>query len=236
MEIFLIIIFSFIAATISGVAGFGGGLVLLPILTLFISPKIAIPILTIAQLFGNGSRVYFSYREIRWKMVLLFVSGAIPTAIIGSSLVVSFDIRILEVWIGIFLIAFVIYKRFVKKTFEINQYYLIVGGAFTGFISGLIGSAGPLGAAFFLAMRLPPLSYISSEALSALLIHITKIFIYQKYDLLTSKLMLTGLIAGIAMIAGSYCGKLILNKTPTLKIDLIIQVLMVLSALQLILK
>jgi len=63
-EIFIILILSFLAATISGVAGFGGGLILLPFLTYFVSPKVAIPMLTIAQLFGNGSRVFFSYREL----------------------------------------------------------------------------------------------------------------------------------------------------------------------------
>ncbi len=34
MEIAILVVLSFIAATISGVSGFGGGLILLPLLTL----------------------------------------------------------------------------------------------------------------------------------------------------------------------------------------------------------
>lgn len=40
-----------------------------------------------------------------------------------------------------------------------NPLLLIVGGGFVGFLSGLLGSAGPLGAAIFLSLGLPPVAY-----------------------------------------------------------------------------
>lgn len=232
METIPIILVSFIAATISGVAGFGGGLILLPLLTWFISPKLAIPLLAIAQLFGNGSRVFFNYKAWRWKPVLYFLVGAIPFTIVGSRLLVGIDTEMVKTFIGVFLILVVIYKRFIKSDFRLKLSWLIPGGAVTGFLSGLIGSAGPLGAAFFLSLKLPPLSYISSEASTALVMHLIKIFIYGKYELLDFNSLVIGIIAGLAMVGGSYAGKMILIKIPRVKIGVFIEILLVISALQ----
>lgn len=58
MEFILIFLISFLAATISGATGFVGGLLLLPVLTNIVGIKAVVPILTIAQIFGNVSRVH----------------------------------------------------------------------------------------------------------------------------------------------------------------------------------
>lgn len=233
-QIIVILILSLLAATISGVAGFGGGLILLPLLTYFVPLNVAVPLLTVAQLFGNGSRVYFSYKELRWRPVILFLLGAIPFAVLGSRLMVNIDSSLLKICIGIFLVLVVIYKRCNKKDFGLNRYWLIPGGAITGFVSGLIGSAGPVGAVFFLGLKLPPLSYISSEAFTALSMHLTKIFVYGKYELLNIDTFVTGTLAGFAMVGGSYLGKRIITKISTKRVDFIIEILLLVSAVQLI--
>ena len=58
-----LLIASWLAATISGAAGFGGALLLLPVLTYTVGAKAAVPIL--AQLLGNVSRAGLGWREIR---------------------------------------------------------------------------------------------------------------------------------------------------------------------------
>src|SRR5207244_11807887 len=54
---------AFLASTLAAVAGFGGAAVLLPALVAVFGVRDAIPILTVAQLFGNGSRVWFNCIE-----------------------------------------------------------------------------------------------------------------------------------------------------------------------------
>lgn len=51
---------------LAAVTGFGGTAVLLLILMLVFGVPEAIPILTVAQLIGNGSRVCFNRRELNW--------------------------------------------------------------------------------------------------------------------------------------------------------------------------
>jgi len=43
----------------------------------------------------------------------------------------------------------------------------------------MVGSAGPLGAAAFLSLNLSPTSYVASEAVTAVVMHLTKVMIYQ---------------------------------------------------------
>ncbi|MBI1995553.1 MAG: hypothetical protein HYS66_03680 [Deltaproteobacteria bacterium] len=52
---------AFKASTSAAVAGFGGAAVLLPALVLVFGVRDAIPILTVAQLIGNLSRVWFNH-------------------------------------------------------------------------------------------------------------------------------------------------------------------------------
>jgi uncharacterized protein len=58
-----------LAAKISGIAGMGGALLLLPVLTHFTGIKAAIPVLAIAQLFAKASRVWFGRKELRWQPI-----------------------------------------------------------------------------------------------------------------------------------------------------------------------
>ena len=81
---------------------------------------------------------------------------------------------------------------------------MIIGGAATGLLSGLAGSGGPVGAAAFLTLGLPPVAYIASEATTATAMHILKTVIYSKLVGLDLLALLTGLAMGAAMIAGTF--------------------------------
>lgn len=142
----LIILFTggFFAAAISGAAGFGGALLLLPLLIKMFGIVIAVPVLTIAQLIGNISRIYFGYREIEWCSVKLFLIGAIPMSIIGAMSFVSIPKEIVSKLIGLALILFVILKHYKIVEFSSNQKVMVLGGGIVGLLSGLVGSAGPI--------------------------------------------------------------------------------------------
>lgn len=179
LALLITVIVSFIASLISGIAGFGGALFLLPIICLFVDIKIAVPILTIGQIFGNASRVYFGRKELAWKPIGYFLISAVPMTVIGSYLFSIFDARIIKTIVGLLLLVLLVYRHVKKKEYYIKNTGVIIGGGFTGFISGIAGSAGPLGAAIFLGLRLSPSAYIASEAVTALSMHILK-FSYTK--------------------------------------------------------
>src|SRR5437660_10211575 len=80
----LILLVAFAASLLAGVTGFGGAAVLLPALVAAFGVREAIPILTVAQLIGNGSRVWFNRRELDWRVVGWFAVGGVPMALLGG--------------------------------------------------------------------------------------------------------------------------------------------------------
>lgn len=204
MTYFILILSSFIAALISGAAGFGGSLLLLPIVTACVGTQAAIPILTLSQLIGNIARMATGFKQIKWDAVGWFCLTALPLSALGAFGFSVLPKDIVTRCVGGALILLVIFKM--KKIFILkgNKKTLLIGGAITGGLSGLAGSGGPIGAAVFLSLGLPPVAYIASEAATATAMHILKTIIYSKLTSLTCELLLTGLIMGVAMIAGTF--------------------------------
>lgn len=223
---------SFLAAAISGAAGFGGALLLLPLLTKTIGTEMAVPVLTIGQLIGNLSRAFLGFKEIKWKPVIVFISGAIPMSVVGAYSFVSVSKDIVTRGIGLTIIIFVILKYFKILKFQSNNKTMFIGGAIVGLISGLVGSAGPIGAALFLSLNLSPISYIASEAITAIAMHLTKTIVYQKYLEIGLKAIEIGLFMGIAMISGTWAGKKIIDKMPEHIFIKFVGILLVLVGLQ----
>jgi uncharacterized membrane protein YfcA len=205
MEMYAVLILSsFIAALISGAAGFGGALLLLPVLTLYAGAELAVPVLTIAQLIGNLSRMVFGLNEIEWKKVFLFSITSVPLSALGAFGFSIASKNSVTRGIGAILILFTVLKYFRILKFKPNDKTLVLGGAVTGLLSGLAGSAGPIGAAVFLSFGLPPIAYIASEAATATAMHITKILVYGKLVNLPPNTVNLGLLMGLAMIFGTY--------------------------------
>lgn len=58
---------------------------------------------------------------------------------------------------------------------------MFIGGMVAGLISGLVGSAAPIGATLFLSLNLTPVAYIASYAVTSIAMHISKTIVYEKY-------------------------------------------------------
>ena len=152
IKILLILSGSFLAAFISGAAGFGGALLLLPVLSWSIGPAMAVPVLTLAQLIGNLSRVYVGFKEISWKPVVIFIATAVPLSIIGALFFVSLPKTLIMRVIGACIVVFAALKYFKILKLHSGTKTLLIDGSITGLLSGLVGSAGPIGAAVFLSL------------------------------------------------------------------------------------
>lgn len=210
--IYVILLFaSFAAAFISGAAGFGGALLLLPVVTASVGVEVAVPVLTIAQLIGNLSRMAFGWKQIAWKPVALFCSTALPLSALGAFGFSVLPKDIVTRFIGAALIALVLFKVIRKVEIKSGNKTMLIGGAVTGLLSGLAGSAGPIGAAVFLSLGLPPVAYVASEATTATAMHILKTVIYSRLIDVNFFALLIGLAMGVAMIVGTYAANKIIK-------------------------
>lgn len=205
---------AFATAAISGVAGFGGALLLLPLLVAKIGVTQAVPLLTVAQFIGNLSRAGFGFSKICWKPVGLFLLGAIPFSIAGACSFVRLPNELVVRSIGAAILLFVALQYYSLLKIGNGRALLIGGGSVVGFVSGLVGSAGPLGAAVFLSLGLPPTAYIASEAVTALAMHGTKALVYRHYIELGREFWLLAVLMGIAMVIGTWLAKRVVENIP----------------------
>ncbi|MDR5729222.1 MAG: sulfite exporter TauE/SafE family protein [Terriglobia bacterium] len=209
----VVLVVSFIAATLAAVTGFGGAAVLLPVLVWTFGVRDAIPILTVAQLIGNGSRVWFNRRELNLRVVAWFALGGVPMALLGGLLFARAPLVALTRILGVFLLLIVIWRHARPKTVWRPSLPAFAGiGAGASFLSALLGSVGPLMAPFFLAYGLVKGAYIGTEALSTVVMHITKLIAYRDAAILPMHSVLVGLMLGPIMVLGSFVGKRILDR------------------------
>ncbi|HEY3303702.1 MAG TPA: sulfite exporter TauE/SafE family protein [Candidatus Binatia bacterium] len=206
---------AFVASVLAAVAGFGGAAILLPILVPIFGVRDAIPILTVAQLVGNLSRVWFNRRELDLPVVGWFAAGGVPAALAGGFLFASAPLSFLTRLLGVFLIAVVIYRHSGKRPagrLPLRAFPFI--GAVFSFLSALLGSVGPIMIPFFLAYGLVKGALIGTEALATVVMHVTKLVAYGSAAVLTTAGLVAGLAVGSIMIVGSFAGKKLLDRLP----------------------
>ena len=221
-----------IASTLAAVTGFGGAAVLLPVLVVAFGVRDAVPILTVAQLIGNGSRVWFNRRELDYRVVAWFALGGVPLALLGGVVFARAPLSSLTRLLGLFLLLVVAWRRLRPKTTirpPLRAFALIGAGA--SFLSALLGSVGPLMAPFFLAYGLVKGAYIGTEALSTVVMHVTKLVAYRGAAVLPASSILTGLAIGPIMILGSWTGKRIVDRLPERVFVLVIEATMTAAGL-----
>ncbi|MGI3224595.1 sulfite exporter TauE/SafE family protein [Streptomyces sp. GTA36] len=206
---------AFALALVSAVAGFGGGVLLLPVFTALFGLRVAIPVLTLAQIASNASnasRTVLNRRDLQWPLIGRFALGAIPLAVGGALLLAHVPLAPLKRLLGAFLIAVVIWRRRNPHPKPPSDATFTAVGAISGLGSALLGSVGPMTAPFFLARGLTHGAYIGTEAAGALTLHLTKTAAYGAGDLLSVRVLLLGAALTPATLAGAWAGKRIVQR------------------------
>jgi hypothetical protein len=231
-QVLLLLVAALAASTLAAVAGFGGAAILLPVLVLVVGPRDAIPVLTIAQLVGNGSRVVLNRDAVSWPIVGWFALGGIPAALIGGFLFAAAPLEALTRLIGAFLLASVAWRHLRPAPSGVlgPRTFTAIGAVFA-FASALVGSVGPIMAPFFLAAGLLKSAYIGTEAAATVVMHVTKLVAYGIAALLSVAVLAVGLVMAPAMIAGSWIGKRIVDRLPERVFVAVIEVVLVVTGI-----
>ncbi len=197
-----------VAGTVGGIVGFGSSVILLPALAWVFGAKDAVPMMAIAALLANVSRVAVWWREVDWRACGVYCITAIPCAALGASTLVALDARTIEAALGVFLLAMIPVRRWlIAIGLTIVRWQLAVVGAFIGFLSGIVASTGPINTPFFLAYGLVKGGYLSTEALGSVAVGLTKAIVFRSFGAMPWDTLMRGLIVGASLMVGSYLAK-----------------------------
>lgn len=157
MELFFIAL-SIITVAFLGEAifGFGGGLIAIPLLSIFLGVKDGVTLVLVFQFF-MGLLILGSYREIHWKLLLPMSVTLVLGTILGTymlSIVSDSALRIfLAFSIFAFLLRMVLFKGFAFIKTKLT-FWSYLSGFFGGLFQGIIGTGGPV-LTMYLSVVLP---------------------------------------------------------------------------------
>ena len=175
----LFLVFSYGAAIVATLAGFGSSTLLIPVAMMFMDAKTAIFLVACFHLFSNTFKIKAFWNKIDFKTFLLFGIPSIIFAFIGAVLISSIPVDIIKRGVAIFLILFAIYSllkpKFTIKETPVNA---VLGGSLSGLLAGLIGLGGAIRSTFLIAFNMSKEVYVGTSAMIAFVIDLTRIPTY----------------------------------------------------------
>ena len=180
----------------------------MPVLIYEYGPKQAVPIMAIAAVMANLSRILAWWREVDWRACAAYSVTSIPAAALGARTLLALPSHTVDIAIGLFLIAMVPLRHWLARhDFKLSLWHLAIGGALIGYLTGIVVSTGPLSVPLFLFYGLSKGAFLATEAASSLGIYLSKSVTFQQFGALTSDVAIKGLIAGSSLMSGAFIAK-----------------------------
>jgi len=201
-----------VGSVIGGVAGFGAGIVLLPLIAWTLGIRATAPVLTVTMLVGNLSRIWWSRDDLDRRVALRFLAGALPATLAGALLYAQASSDSLRWIMGGFLIAAVPLRRaLLARGPAVRLRHFPWVGAAIGALSSVVVTTGPVATPFFLAYGLRRGAYIATEAVCALGMHVARAGAFTGAALLSWEHLAVGGVLGGTMFAGSWVARRLLE-------------------------
>ena len=208
MNLLFVLTVGLLAGTISGIVGTGSSIMLMPVLVYQYGPKQAVPIMAVAAVMANFSRILAWWREVDWRACAAYSVTGIPAAALGARTLLALPSHVVDISIGLFLIAMVPVRHWLARhELKAQLWHLAVGGAVIGYLTGIVVSTGPLSVPLFLFYGLTKGAFLATEAASSLGLYVSKSVTFQQFGALTGEVALQGLITGSSLMAGAFIAK-----------------------------
>ena len=222
------------AATLSGIAGLGGGTIL--IVALFATgmpPAAAIALHACVQLISNASRVVAYFKHVEFRALGWFLLGATPAPFLLAPWVEEANPDLLRLVLGLFVL-FTLWPDWNKKLRIDGRAGLVFAGVLAGGVGMFVGATGLLLAPFYLIRGWPKEVVIGTLAVTQAVAHGLKITAFGWHDLaLISQWEWWGPM-GLAAILGTAIGRWLHGKVSESHFKLLVRVLLGALSLRLI--
>jgi uncharacterized protein len=222
------------AGTISGIVGTGSSIMLMPVLVYQYGPKQAVPIMAVAAVMANLSRILAWWREVDWRACAAYSLAGIPAAALGARTLLALPSRAVDIAIGVFLIAMVPVRHWLARhQLKLSLWHLAIGGAAIGYLTGIVVSTGPLSVPLFLFYGLTRGAFLATEAASSLGLYVSKSVTFERFGALTPDIALKGLVAGASLMSGAFIAKRFVLRLEPETFRLVMDAIMVVAGLSL---
>ena len=206
---------AFAASILGGLAGYGTGL----ILPVFLAPLVGIanivPVMALAMILNNGSRVVAFWRDIQWRHVRRMLLLGLPACVLGAwgyTLLRSGAVALL---LGGFLILSVPLRRLLQRLdMKLTAGPEVGAGAIFGVLNGSQAGVGVLLVALLMAAGVVGPALIATDAAISVVMGVAKVALFGSLARLDLQLASAALLVGLCTMPGAFVARRLLDHIP----------------------
>jgi len=194
-----------LAGVVTTLSGFGGGLLALLAVSLWMGPHAALAVTTPAMLVGNLDR-WWRYRADLDRVTLGRLSlGLVPGALVGGLFAVRVPAAVLHgVMLGV--VALSLWRAWGGRAVRLPAGALVGSGLVIGVLVATAGGAGVLAGPHLLALGLTGPRYLATMSAGAVVMHVTRMVGYGATGLLAPRYLPAAAVLALAVVAGNLLG------------------------------
>jgi uncharacterized membrane protein YfcA len=151
---------------IRGIAGYGSGLLAIPMLALFLPLELVVPYVGALDYLASLGHGLHYRREVHWKEI----GRILPVAVLGMGfalyLFTNMDRESLKVWLGGFIILYAIYSLLPAPHMQGSRLWVLPFAAVGGVVDTLFGTGGPFYVIYLRMRRLGKTPFVATIAMA----------------------------------------------------------------------
>ena len=215
---FIFLLLAMVAEVIGTIGGFGSSVFFVPLGNFYFDFYSVLGLTAIFHLSSNLSKILLFKKGLDKKLLLNIGVPSVVFVIVGGLVSKWLKSDLLEIALGLFLVGFSL-LFLIKSEIKIspNRKNAVIGGTFSGFSAGLLGTGGAIRGLTMAAFNLEKSVFLATSAVIDFMIDFSRTFVYynngyiHKHDLkYIPFLFLIGLV-------GSFFGKKLLAYIPQSK-------------------
>jgi len=196
----------FLAYLVRGIAGFGSGLVAVPLLSLFAPVTSVVPVVVALDYIGSVSQSVRNLGDIAWREQIALVPFMLIGILSGLYLITELPTWVLAKTLGAFVICFGIYQLLQIRPARGSRLAATYCGILGGLIGTLFGTGGPLYAIYLNLRGLDKNAFRATFALNFLIDGGVRLIAYAVMGLLDRRTLGHVLVALPIVAAGLFAG------------------------------
>lgn len=214
-HLFWFLLLTFLAEIIGTIGGFGSSVFFVPLAGLFFGFEEVLGVTAVFHVASNFAKIVL-FRKGLDKFVLINIGvPAVLFVLLGSYLSGILVTKYFELFLGVFLVlfsGFLLIKE--NLVIEPNARNAWIGGAFSGFAAGLLGTGGAIRGLTMAAFNMKKALFISTSAAIDMGVDISRTVVYAGNGFITKNTIMLVPFLLVVSFTGSYFGKFLLKFIP----------------------
>ena len=144
----------FIAYLVRGICGFGSGLIAIPVLSLLLPLKVAVPLVVMLDYLASAGQGFSLRQSIRWSEIARLIVPALFGVSAGLLIFHKVDAELLARLLGGFVFLYALYALWGPEMPKVSGWWAVPAAVSGGAVGTLFGTGGPFYVTYLKARQL----------------------------------------------------------------------------------